>query len=146
MKIISHRGNINGVYKKKENKVDQIEKALTKFDCEIDIWFWKKNIYLGHDKPESKIDIKFLFKHTNKLWIHAKNKEIIKVISKTNLNWFWHENDKMTLTSKNVIWAYPNNYFYNGITVIENIEIKFPRYIMGICTDNPCFFEKKYEQ
>ena len=43
-----------------------------------------------------------------------------------------------------MLWSYPNNFFKNGITVIQNIEIDLPNYIMGICTDNPIFFERIY--
>ena len=144
MKIISHRGNINGKDQKKENSINKIEKTIKKFDCEIDLWIWKNKLYLGHDKPQYQIDKNFLYKNINKLWIHAKNKNAINFLHKTNLHWFWHENDKMTLTSKNIIWSYPNNFFKNGITVIQNIEIDLPNYIMGICTYDPIFFERIY--
>lgn len=144
MKIISHRANINGIDEKNENSISKIEKTIKKFDCEIDLWIWKNKLYLGHDKPQYEVDKKFLYKNINKLWIHAKNKKAVDFLHKTNLHWFWHDNDTMTLTSKNYIWVYPNNFFKNGITVIKDDTIEFPKYIMGICTDNPTFFERIY--
>lgn len=146
MKIISHRANINGQNKKNENTILQIEKTIKKFDCEIDVWFWKKEIYLGHDKPSQKIDINFLNKYSNKLWIHAKNKSIISILFKENLNWFWHEEDVMTLTSKGFIWLYPKNFLKNGITVVKDNIISVPKYIMGVCTDYPVLFKRKYNE
>ena len=39
MKIISHRGNLNGPNKNLENRLDTIEKAIQLgFDVEVDIW------------------------------------------------------------------------------------------------------------
>lgn len=39
MKIISHRGNLNGPSPKTENTPEQIDFALKKgFDVEIDLW------------------------------------------------------------------------------------------------------------
>ena len=60
MKIISHRGNLNGVDSKNENKPETIVKALDLgFDVEIDIRVINGEIYLGHDEPQYKIDLEF---------------------------------------------------------------------------------------
>ena len=55
-------------------------------------------------------------------------------MSKTNHHWFWHENDKITITSKGEIWCFPNIYVENGITVMLGLTKEFPN-IKGICTD-----------
>lgn len=63
MIFISHRGNLNGPNKIEENKIEYIEEALNKkFDVEIDLWFVNKNFFLGHDKPQYKVDKKFFKK------------------------------------------------------------------------------------
>lgn len=139
MKIISHRANLNGPNKNLENNPKQILQVLKQFDVEIDLWNHNGELYLGHDKPEYKINHDFLESNKNKLWVHAKNLECISYLSTTDLNWFWHENDKMTLTSKRNIWCYPKIYVQNAITVVFNDLEKedIPNCCLGICTDYP---------
>ena len=53
MIYISHRGNLNGINPKQENKPSYIFNALERsFDVEVDVWFVKGKFYLGHDEPE----------------------------------------------------------------------------------------------
>ena len=81
MKIISHRGNLNGPYPKKENSPEYIKIALKKgFDVEIDVWLIDKKIWLGHDAPTYKTNIKFL--KNKKLWCHAKNYDAFLFLKK----------------------------------------------------------------
>lgn len=139
MKIISHRGNIAGPDPSTENSPEQILKAIKNgFDVEIDVWFIKsKGYFLGHDKPVYHIDKKFLI--NKKIWCHAKNFEAIKKLHKDKLHYFWHENDKMTLTSLGIPWCYPGVYTKPGITVMRGIE-KPEEKIYGVCTDYPTIF------
>ena len=40
MILISHRGNMNGIEKTKENTIEQINLALSKgYDVEVDVWY-----------------------------------------------------------------------------------------------------------
>ena len=107
MKLIAHRGLVNGPNKNLENQPYQIRTVLNNgHDCEIDVWTFDGRLYLGHDGPQYSITEEFI-EHPG-LWIHAKNLEALSYCrSKTNLNYFWHENDAYTLTSKGYIWAYP---------------------------------------
>jgi hypothetical protein len=99
--------------------------------------------YLGHDFPKTKIDKQFL--NNKKFWIHAKNINALEELQKTDLNYFWHETDKMTLTSKNIPWCYPKNYVKNGITVLK--ENEFPtQKILGVCTDYPLLFRNMLKE
>ena len=102
--FISHRGNLNGEEPEYENTTDYINNALSKgFECEIDVWFVKNEFYLGHDTPEEKIDIEFILNNEKNLWIHCKNLECLEKFNDIKTpNYFWHENDKYTLTSKNI--------------------------------------------
>ena len=60
MILISHRGNMNGIEKTKENTIEQINLALSKgYDVEVDVWYENGSLYLGHDKPEEKVDLEF---------------------------------------------------------------------------------------
>lgn len=141
MKIISHRGNLFGSETSNENTIDSILKAIDYgFDVEIDIWKTPNGIYLGHDEPEYLVSLEWLNKFSNHLWVHAKNKEVISTLCETNLNWFWHENDLLTITSKGFIWCNIGVYIDGGITVcIDKNEI--PKNIYGICTDFPVHYK-----
>ena len=108
MKLIAHRGLINGPNKRIENQPVTIKSSLEKgYDCEIDLWVLDDRFYLGHDEPQYNITREFL--NQPGLWIHAKNLTALHWLLDTDLNYFWHELDKYTLTSRGYIWAYPGN-------------------------------------
>jgi hypothetical protein len=137
MKIIAHRSNLNGSKIDRENKPFAIQECINlNFDAEIDVWFKESNFYLGHDSPIDKIDFSFLKDNSKRLWIHAKNIEAIPVLKQMDLNWFWHETDKMTITSKGYIWCFPNTYIESGITVELGKKTAIPN-VFGVCTDYP---------
>ena len=147
MIIISHRGNISGPDLENENKPENILKTLENFNCEIDLWYTEGRLMLGHDEPQYIIEEKFL--ENKGLWIHAKNIEALNFLNNTNLNYFWHQEDKATMTSLGYIWCYPGVYCNNGITVeTEYTHKTFSKLIestiAGICTDYPLKYLKKY--
>ena len=145
MKIISHRGNLFGPDPKTENTKKQIELAIKHgFDVEVDLWVIDGKLYLGHDEPTHKITTAFLFKYNFYLWIHCKNLEALVFLNKENektikYNYFWHEKDKVTLTSLGTPWCYPETYVNGGITVVWGSDyqevLKQNPKILGICTD-----------
>jgi len=142
MKIISHRGNIEGPNIKTENHPDQIRLAISLgFDAEIDVWRVGSLWMLGHDNPDYSIDESFF---NSNMWIHCKNFEAVSEMFKKprHFNFFWHENDKMTLTNKQVPWCYPGHYVENGITVSLDGPVSFPVKVAGVCTDFPDAWSK----
>ena len=61
MKKIAHRGNISGKQIELENKPSYIESALfKKYDVEVDVWYLKDKLLLGHDEPQYEISLSFL--------------------------------------------------------------------------------------
>ena len=148
MIFISHRGNLNGPNKKEENKIDYINIALKKnFDVEIDLWFYKENFFLGHDKPLYKVNKKFL--KNKKFWIHAKNLDCFYKLSNSNLNFFWHEKDKVIFTSKGFFWNYPGTKLNKAKSIYvlpENLK-KFDNSLnyRGICSDYILKYKKKIQ-
>ena len=107
MKLIAHRGLMNGPDVNLENRPEQIFEALSQgYDCEIDLWVIDSKFYLGHDHPDYEIKENFLSQHG--LWIHAKNLSALYYLSKTNLAYFWHQNDDCVITSNGYIWTYPD--------------------------------------
>jgi hypothetical protein len=141
MKLISHRGNISGPNPQKENHPNYILNALNKgYEVEIDVWYTNK-FMLGHDKPQYEFPFDLLEKFYTKLWVHCKNIEAIVKLKNnpelnSRLNYFWHENDTVTLTSKGYIWAYPGKQpINNSIAVMPEINNDNITQCKGICSD-----------
>ena len=110
MKIICHRGNLQGPNSMTENHPMQIDKCIEKgYDVEIDLWVGD-GIWLGHDGPQYPITKEWLVFRSRNLWIHCKNIETMVFLRERapHLHWFWHQEDDYTITSHGWIWAYPN--------------------------------------
>jgi hypothetical protein len=138
-KFIAHRGNLNGIMESLENEPTYIDLAIEKgYDVEVDIWYIDGLLYLGHDKPQYCIDFRWIHDRFNQLWIHCKNIESVLYLQDCgyNLNYFWHENDKITLTSLGYIWAYPTEIgVKNSIAVMPEIHNTDISKCLGICSD-----------
>ena len=139
MKLISHRGNLTGPNPERENSQLYIQEALDKgFDVEIDVWVINDIIYLGHDKPQYNVEEIWLQLYRKHLWVHCKNTDAINYFTnKLKLfNYFWHENDTITLTSKNHIWVYPGKQpIKNSIAVMPEIYYDNISQCLGVCSD-----------
>lgn len=137
--LISHRGNLFGPNREQENKPEYIEECLSlNYDCEIDLRIIDRKIFLGHDYPEYEIDISWLKNRNNNLWIHCKNIDAIVFLQKyfNYFHYFWHENDLLTLTSKNYIWAFPGKQpIENSISVMPELYNDITIECVGICSD-----------
>ena len=141
MRLIAHRGLTRGPNKNIENNPKTIWDAWTAgFDCEIDLWRIEDRWYLGHDDPKYLVDDSFLY--SGKSWFHCKNREALRYLaSSTNgINYFWHDKDDYTLTSRGYIWAYPGQP--GGDSTIcclpENVmpvEEIYKLNTYGICSD-----------
>lgn len=140
MILISHRGNVNGKVEEMENNPEYIDSALSKrYDVEIDIWSPKPGILmLGHDSPQYPIDIDWLKKRSDNLWIHCKDYSSLLYFTSSayKFNYFWHESDTLTLTSFNFIWAYPGKQpIRNSIAVLPEIHDDNIDTCIGVCSD-----------
>ncbi len=139
MILISHRGNIMGKNSKLENAPKYIDESLNMgFDCEIDIWLLNRKIFLGHDSPVHKISMNWIISRKNKLWIHCKNSDSIRYFLdiKKSLNFFWHQNDLLTLTSKKFLWVHPGKQpISNSIAVLPELYNDDTTNCIGICSD-----------
>jgi hypothetical protein len=52
------------------------------------------------------------------------------------INWFWHENDTMTLTSFGYVWVYPGRQpILRSIAVMPEREWEDISSCLGICSD-----------
>ena len=73
MKLIAHRGNINGPDPENENSPKYIESAIQQgYDVEIDLRVGI-GLQLGHDKSQYFIDSSWLNTFKDNLWIHCKD-------------------------------------------------------------------------
>jgi hypothetical protein len=139
MKYISHRGNLNGRMESYENEPNYIDLAIKKgYDVEIDVWFKDDQLWLGHDNPDYGIDFRFISDRISKLWVHCKNVESVVFFRECgyDINYFWHETDCVTLTSRNYIWAFPGKQpIKNSISVLPEINNDDVTQCVGICSD-----------
>lgn len=147
MKLIAHRGNIEGPNPLEENNPDYIEKAISEgYDVEIDVRYdkYEEQFYLGHDNSQYLVSRYWLAQNMEFLWIHCKNTEALCQFSKTGgYNYFWHQEDDFTLTSKKYIWSYPGKpYSPNSIIVMPEWNLKIDSFsdlkvydCFGICSD-----------
>lgn len=141
--FISHRGNLIGKCPHMENSPEYVIEALNAgYDVEIDFWVKDDKLYLGHDEPQYEIESEML--EHERLWIHAKNAAGLNHLSAkcAHLNWFWHEDDAYTITSKGYVWAYPGKpLVHNSVCVLperegiiaENLHKNI--HLVAICSD-----------
>ena len=144
MRIIAHRGNLNGP-SSSENTPKQVDSCIEfGFDCEVDIWSINNNIFLGHDKGSTQINLDWLIERREKLWCHCKNLGALKFfesLKEVKFNYFWHENDKYTLNSQGTIWVYPGEIVPSGAVSVlpekwaKDSRISELNQSFGICTD-----------
>lgn len=149
MIYISHRGNISGKIEEWENKPQYIDDTLKLgFDVEIDVWYIDNNWYLGHDNPQYSIDMEWIQRRSDKLWVHCKNIKAVEYFVENEnhckeINWFWHEEDTLTLTSFGYVWAYPGKQPINkSIAVMPEIHNDDISKCIGICSDIVKLYKK----
>lgn len=146
MILIAHRGNVNGRFESWENEPTYIDLAIKKgYDVEVDIWFKDNMLWLGHDKPDYGIDFRFIRDRISKLWVHCKNVEAVVYFKECGypVNYFWHEEDTLTLTSHNHLWVYPAKQpILNSIAVMPELHNDDVSQCLGICSD----YIEKYKQ
>ena len=144
LKLISHRGNINGKFEGFENNPSYIDTAIGQgFDVEVDLWIDNDGFYLGHDEPTYPIDLKWLTDRYLHLWIHCKDLRTLSEMRElqlemhVDLNYFFHNTDDSTITSKGDLWVYPGKQpVKNSIAVMPEWHDDDVSLCKGICSDN----------
>ena len=140
MKLISHRGNINGCRPELENTKSYIDLAISKgYDVEIDVWLENGIFYLGHDNAESIVELDWLLDRKAYLWIHCKNFKALSKLLKYDLTIFYHEKESYTIISNKLIWAHNINNVDSKCVIpllskkdIEEWELNN---VYGVCSD-----------
>lgn len=158
MKIISHRGYLNGKDDYLENNPKEIIRILenTDFDVEVDLWIKNSKWYFGHDYPKYELatqqSILLFTYYFDRIWIHCKNFNALDILSSgennlfKNLNYFWHQNDDFSLTSKKYIWCYPGKYSIQSLGNLVCLDFELKDFeecyykncnAYAVCTDYP---------
>jgi len=145
MKLISHRGNVNGRLENWENEPTYIDLAIEKgYDVEVDVWVLPEQqnaIFLGHDEPQYGVTCTFFQERITRLWVHCKNIDAVTYFQNHKVlkycHYFWHQEDDITLTSFNILWTYPGKPLTKDSVCVmpelNNEEIT--QEIHGICSD-----------
>ena len=133
MILIAHRGNINGPGEY-ENGQKYCQEAIDDgYNVEIDVWY-TDTWWTGHDRPQYRVDPDFLLK--KEVWCHAKNIEALKKLLELGAHCFFHQNDPVTLTSKQYIWTYPTQPLTEkSICVLPELQKMDVDGCAGICSD-----------
>ena len=140
MILISHRGNINGRFESHENEPTYIDLSISKgYDVEVDVWYKDNILWLGHDKPQYGVDFRWFRDRVSKLWIHCKNIDALIYFKESGyeMNYFWHQEDDVTITSSGYFWTYPGKQLTtNSIAVMPEIsEFVNMNIALGVCSD-----------
>jgi len=147
MIVISHRGNLNGPNKDKENSVQYIATACNQgYHVECD-WWYDGAVWLGHDEPTyklSKFELEQLIQLKDYLWCHAKNENALEWLLNGGWNCFYHDSDDMVLTSKKYIWTFPGKSLTQRSIAVMPETANGSVYgswdfskAAGVCTDYP---------
>jgi hypothetical protein len=140
MNRIAHRGNISGINIARENKIDYLQEALDAgYWVECDIQYTDDGLYLGHDEPQEYAPIN-LMRHSRVI-CHAKDLDSVILLDRIGAHYFWHESDRITLTSKGYMWCYPGEHINHSKAIwLDLADISLPNdipaSIFGICADD----------
>ena len=111
MRIISHRGTLDGAIRQRENTTAYILEALARgFDVEIDVWLTDGVLRLGHDGPEELLDLESFDRYASRLWVHCKNVAALHYfcdLEYPEYNFFGHSNDSFVVTSQKYVFSIP---------------------------------------
>ena len=145
MILIAHRGNVLGKNPSSENNPLYIEEALTLgYDVEIDVWYDSGDLYLGHDSPQYKVDEEYFQKKG--LWCHAKNVMAIHSLLNINAHCFWHQQDDITLTSKGVVWTFPDKKLIPGSVAVMPENSSYTSTDLEVCSGICSDFIRNYKK
>ena len=142
MKIISHRGNINGPLPEKENRPSYIDSAIQLgYEVEVDLRYINGEFWLGHDIGQYKIELSWMEPRKEMIWFHCKDIESsLELLKFVNYKFFCHSNDPYVLTSTNKLWVHDLKGKINKNCIIPLLDKKdISTYIndapYAICTD-----------
>lgn len=157
MKIISHRGNLDGPNPAQENKIAYIDKAIDAgYHVEIDIRVKDGYLYTGHDFPQHRVPYGELAHRKRYLWVHCK--DIESFFYAPDFKCFCHTNDPYVLVTPGSypayngwVWVHDLELELTNLSIIpllskediDNFDLNRAKKIFGICTDYPNYLKEK---
>ena len=153
MIIISHRGNLAGPDKSRENKLFAIRECLDLgYDVEMDVWLRDEKYYLGHDGPDGE-EVPFTLLAHKGVWVHAKTPETFAKLSSFGargiwnmINAFYHTTEGVVLTTRGYLWCHSNTPIPGKSSVIVHPVRPEHLEAYAICTDTPQAFSLQVEK
>jgi len=142
MKIISHRGNIDGPIVSIENSPSYIQTAiLLGVDVEVDIRF-NSGFFLGHDTETYEVTPSWILEYHQNIWFHCKNLDSAYNLKSLNNNikYFCHSSDPYVLISNGKYWVHDLSLNLTNDCIVplidKNSVLSFSNNnVFGICTD-----------
>lgn len=118
IRLISHRGNIDGP-SEMENRPTYIDFAIhVGFEVEVDVWEKNGELWLGHDKPKLKIQKGWLLDRQKSLLCHAKNMRAAIILESMGMECFGHNYDAFVMSNVGDIILHPNAKLVDGCLVM----------------------------
>jgi len=140
MRLISHRGNIEGSNPDLENTTPYIESAINSgFDVMIDLWLFDGKIYTGSDEPKNKLDIDWLEKYNNRLWFNCRDQVILTNLLSLDplgkhLHYLHFSEGPMSLTSRNYLIT--KEEFSTPVAIVYQPDVNNKLTdVYGVCSD-----------
>ena len=143
MRFIAHRGNTEGKLLERENEPAYVQEALLQgYDVEVDAWCIDGSWFLGHDEPQHQIEYLFLLQPG--LVVHAKNLGALSALARDDrIHSFSHDVDDVVLTSRRLLWTYPDKPLGDGSVAVMfsgDVAARLPLLerpgVVGICADD----------
>jgi hypothetical protein len=153
MKIISHRGNINGIVTNKENRPSYIDCAVQLgLEVEVDLRYQDGNFWLGHDTADYIITADWIAKRANSLWFHCKNINAVHKLKdlSSQIKYFCHSSDPYVPTSTGHLWVHDLSATLNNNCIIPllgdtDIDLYHGAPVYAICTDYVSYCKYKFK-
>lgn len=147
MKLISHRGNIKGRKPELENRPSYIDSAIQLgYEVEIDVRYIGDMFQLGHDTGDFEVDLNWLEKRKEALWLHCKDIESAQFLAKRGLKHFCHVQDPYVIMSTGHLWVHDIRLSLNDNCIIPLLSLEdmqnyslYADKVYAVCTDY-CLF------
>jgi len=146
MIYISHRGNLNGPNRNKENSPDYLNEALASgFAIEADIWWEEGAFFFGHDRPQYQYQSDSFDLCDERVYCHAKNLAALEHLCFIGAHCFFHDLDEYTVTNRGYIWTNidsdvlseqgPSLRTFSVLPEIRQVPNNILKQCLGICSD-----------
>lgn len=108
-------------------------------NVEADVRLFKNELWLGHNQPDYLVP-KYFKQYGDRIWWHAKDIPTICYLLEKGVNCFFHNTDECTITSRGILWIYPEKTLVNNCVAVIKGETSYTKEQLlqchGICSDS----------